>query len=578
VVGPICVVGLTLFVASFAGTTAEHWFDDGFYGQGADPANPATWRITSLYGQLESAMFGAGGILEGADSRRLFLSEYVDATKNDDGTYCPAPFWELGANMRLPGISDREFSWLDQQVEQALSGAIAYNTSARGWTFVDGISTAFREHGACAEDSYLVGLVAETFMRQGDKSGAVHPNINGHRIYRNRILERWLPYLYPGPAGAQPWIPGDFIGSPAPWVEGWIAEHPVRRPDQAPVARPGGPYTVVEGSTTTASNLSWDGDQDSFTSTWTSGNAGIATVSPSAATFPAITGIDDGTTSLSLSVSDDDGTSVGTTSVTVTNADPVAVLGSVGNSTGFNLPLVGVPLAATFTDAGKNDSHTATVDWGDGTPIVNATVTESAGSGSLSVAPHAYASAGSKTITVTVRDDDGGVAQVTATIVIVSSHQAMADVLADLRAIAADPTLPAAVRAAAAEAVLLLDGMRDGQANNGSLDKLLDGDDQAAMVKLREIVAVLLDVPQSSLPAEMSEAANVLTRIAESVAAAHYNAAVAALVPPTPEEVSELLAIGDVLTDGREAITSGLLLDAVDDFVEVVRRSDGLLK
>lgn len=574
---PICLVGMALFIADFTGANAEQYLSTGMYGPDADLDDPATWRVTGLYGQLESTLFDPGGVLHGADSSTLFLSEYVDATKNDNGSYCPSFIWDLGRNMRLPGVSGNEFRWIDEKVEQKLSQAIAYNTTTRGWTFVDGISSAFRTHGTCAENSYMVGLVAETFMRQGNKSGAAHPNINGHRVYRNRILERWLPHLYPGPAGARPWIPGDFIGSPAPWVEGWIAEHPVARPDQLPVVKPGGPYTVIEGSTTTASNSTWDGDHDNLTHNWSSGNSGVATVSPATAVNPTITGVDDGTTLLTLNVTDDDGAVSATASVTVTNAAPVVTIGGAGDASGVNLPFVAVPLAASFTDAGTTDTHTATVDWGDGTAVVTATVTESSGAGTIEVAPHAYNSAGPKTITVVITDDDGGVGQATTTIVVTSGQQAMADILAELRAIAADPARPADVRAAAARAVVLLDGTRDGLANNGALDKLRDGDDAAALLKLRDVIAALLAVPEASRPPELSSDAGFLARIAQSVASEHYQTTVETLLAPTAAQLAELNAISELLADGRQAIIDFELLPAMDEFLSVLRRSDGLL-
>src|SRR5205814_2003702 len=63
-------------------------------------------------------------------------------------------------------------------------------------------------------------------------------------------------------------------------------------------------------------------------------------------------------------------------------------------------------LAAPFTDAGTADTHTATVDWGDGV-TTPAQVQESMGSGTLT-ASHAYTSAGVYRVTAQVVDDDGG--------------------------------------------------------------------------------------------------------------------------------------------------------------------------
>jgi MBG domain-containing protein/Big-like domain-containing protein/PKD domain-containing protein len=68
----------------------------------------------------------------------------------------------------------------------------------------------------------------------------------------------------------------------------------------------------------------------------------------------------------------------------------------------------GIIIKANFTDRGVKDTHTATVNWGDGSngPVM---VTEANGSGAIS-GNHTYAGPGNYTITLVVADDDGGTA------------------------------------------------------------------------------------------------------------------------------------------------------------------------
>ena len=87
------------------------------------------------------------------------------------------------------------------------------------------------------------------------------------------------------------------------------------------------------------------------------------------------------------------------------NANPVVTITAPAAGHADAGPAVTLP--ATFTDAGTNDTHTCSIDWGDGTTTTG-TVTESNGSGTCT-GTHTYSAGGSHTIKVTVTDDDGGV-------------------------------------------------------------------------------------------------------------------------------------------------------------------------
>ncbi len=171
-------------------------------------------------------------------------------------------------------------------------------------------------------------------------------------------------------------------------------------------AEAGGPYEVVEGGSVT---LDGSASTGAATWSWDSGPLAIDDAGSATPTISAV-GLDDAVAVATLEVGDGAGTfSSDTADVAIVNAAPVATvdaltpLAAVGASVG---------LAASFTDAGVLDTHTVSIDWGDGTtcdgsPGSGCEITGAAGVGSV-VGAHAYASVGDFTVIVTVTDDDGG--------------------------------------------------------------------------------------------------------------------------------------------------------------------------
>jgi PKD repeat protein len=114
------------------------------------------------------------------------------------------------------------------------------------------------------------------------------------------------------------------------------------------------------------------------------------------------------TYAIQVAVADDDGgADLERTSVTVRNVD--LTLQVAANQTvdeGAMLDLTGGALGS-FTDEGTLDTHTATVNWGDGSGDQVVSITEANGSGTLG-GSHIFADNGVYTVRVTVVDDDGG--------------------------------------------------------------------------------------------------------------------------------------------------------------------------
>ena len=171
----------------------------------------------------------------------------------------------------------------------------------------------------------------------------------------------------------------------------------------APTADAGGPYQVNEGSTRQLDGTgSTDPHNAILSYSWSPG-AGLD--DPSSAT-PIYTAIDDAVENLTLTVnalggdvtaatalSDDD-----ETTITVLNVPPTVT------AQGDNIDEAGVAVvSATFTDPGTEDTHTASILWGDGSPAQLVPVVSLAAG-----VPHVYGDNGAYAVTVTVTDDDDG--------------------------------------------------------------------------------------------------------------------------------------------------------------------------
>jgi uncharacterized repeat protein (TIGR01451 family) len=169
----------------------------------------------------------------------------------------------------------------------------------------------------------------------------------------------------------------------------------------APVVDAGGPYSVVEGSSVQLDGSATGVPANGRTIEWDVSNGEL---DDSARLDPVFTGVDDGEFTASLSVTAAEATGIDLADVTVTNASPV--IGSVVASPSGAAVGSPVSLGVEFTDPGVVDTHTVSVDWGDGT-AADARPVQSFGGDTVDI-EHTYAVAGSYRVTVTVTDDDGG--------------------------------------------------------------------------------------------------------------------------------------------------------------------------
>lgn len=179
----------------------------------------------------------------------------------------------------------------------------------------------------------------------------------------------------------------------------------------APVVTDAGNKTAVEGGTLTINppaTYTDAGSADTHTAIvyWGDGSYDAKAASGGNVASSAHAYTDNGAFTVTIVVTDDDG-GVGTDTLTATisNANPVVTATSA--KTGNEGATLTVTAPASFTDAGSGDTHTAIIDWDDGT-TASVAVTDYGASGTLASASHAYTDNGVYSVTVTVTDDDGG--------------------------------------------------------------------------------------------------------------------------------------------------------------------------
>ena len=338
---------------------------------------------------------------------------------------------------------------------------------------------------------------------------------------------------------------------------------------------------VTEGSRARLSGLLHDaGVDDSFTVSvdWQDGSV------PDEVAYPAGTTsftfehwyLDDdpsGTPSdtyfATVTVTDDDGgMTTETVATVVNNAAPTVWIDTIAHGHPFMPVGVDIEVVAGWGDNGVEDTHTGSIDWGDGT--ISALGDVAAGI----VGVHAYGAAGVYVVRVTVTDDDGGTATEAVQIEIRSSADMASGIAHQLFALVdeADPTSRPAIQ----DAIDSLIGNNRGKASNGATDKFKAGALVAALGKLAQAANHLKSQTTVDVTAQLDLLALTAQAAAEREAAAALEAA--GCVDPTAatcskHERKKFAVIDALLTAGRSALNAGDYVHAIDAFKAAIQRS-----
>ncbi len=192
-------------------------------------------RKTQLPGRL-AAMIDK--IVNGSDGNpgltvdKVYFTEYPNSMYSDDGSRCAMILDDArhGILALLPSylviesligeqlaVDSQEIAWAESEVYDPLNSmerqARQYAAShypAIGWRYVDGMDAAFAGpgygHGYCANDRWFRRIL-ESLIMQGDIQGTMHPTVQGHQVYKDRILAYMLPDLFPVPGSVDDSLP-----------------------------------------------------------------------------------------------------------------------------------------------------------------------------------------------------------------------------------------------------------------------------------------------------------------------------------------------------------------------------------
>jgi len=123
----------------------------------------------------------------------VLITDYHDPTHDKDGNFPKNPI-----RCADPGITAKEFEFLFDNVMQPLNKHVEDSPLEHPlWHDVNGIESAFKKHGLCAENERWVDTIPDSKKLQNDTSGTGHPNYVGQNTFRDQIYKRAVQFNPP---------------------------------------------------------------------------------------------------------------------------------------------------------------------------------------------------------------------------------------------------------------------------------------------------------------------------------------------------------------------------------------------
>jgi lysophospholipase L1-like esterase len=126
------------------------------------------------------------------DPANIYVPDYPDPTIDDDNNICKEMVFEHPPIRTT--ITRKEATWATNEVTIPLNNMLLDASRRNGWQSLDFIQEGFARHGYCASQRYVVQY-RESFLTQGDREGTMHPNRQGHEVFRDRLFTAMQPLI-----------------------------------------------------------------------------------------------------------------------------------------------------------------------------------------------------------------------------------------------------------------------------------------------------------------------------------------------------------------------------------------------
>jgi hypothetical protein len=259
---------------------------------------------------------------------------------------------------------------------------------------------------------------------------------------------------------------------------------------------------------------------------------------------------------------------------TIANLDVVDPLGlKVGVDVPFAVANLPYAIQGSFTDPGKPDHQSASLDLGDGTVIESNSFdlfSDAFGGATGQVKQvHSFPASGIYTIKLEVQDDDGGLTTLSKSIKVVTPAEVIGSVVTDIDqrlTTATDQKVIHALRDARDD----LTGNNNGAANNGALDHLVTGSLVAALDKVEHAIQTL-ELAEAAGSGDLNNLKYLLGLAGESVAQGAYQDVLAAIGgSPSPGQVTQLQRMRQSISDGHTKLVNKQYVEALERFKDAV--------